>query len=265
MKKTILITGSTDGIGLATTKMLIDLGHKVIIHGRNQKKIEEVKASLSKDGNSIESYTADLSKISEVNYLSKTILKDHKTIDILINNAGVYKIPVKEANNIDPRFMVNTIAPYILTTNLLPIIKERVINLSSAAQSSIDIDALKGKYKLSDGEAYAQSKLGLTMWSHQLAEEIRDKGPIIIAINPASFLGSKMVKEAYGISGHDINIGAKVITAAATSDYFKNASGKYFDNDKGQFALPHTDALDENKSKELIQTIKTIIKEKNND
>ncbi|MCB1807637.1 MAG: SDR family NAD(P)-dependent oxidoreductase, partial [Candidatus Competibacteraceae bacterium] len=47
MTKTILITGATDGIGLATTRMLLSQGHKVLLHGRNPKKLATVAASLS--------------------------------------------------------------------------------------------------------------------------------------------------------------------------------------------------------------------------
>ena len=60
MQKTILITGSTDGIGLETAKMLVSAGHKVLLHGRNSTKLEEVEKSLSADGGCVETYVADL-------------------------------------------------------------------------------------------------------------------------------------------------------------------------------------------------------------
>ena len=131
----------------------------------------------------------------------------------------------------------------------------RVVSLSSAAQSPVDLDALSGRVSLSDNEAYAQSKLGLTMWSRSLALSLGDNGPVLVAVNPGSFLGSKMVKEAYGREGKDLSIGAEILTRAALSDEFADASGKYYDNDSGRFASPHRDALDDNKLRELVRVI----------
>jgi hypothetical protein len=100
------------------------------------------------------------------------------------------------------------------------------------------------------------------MWSRSLALSLKDEGPAVIAVNPKSFLGSKMVKKAYGIDGADLNIGADILTRAALSDEFANASGLYFDNDIGQFSSPHPDALNEQKSDEMVRVIESVIAEK---
>ena len=93
MQKTILVTGSTDGIGLETARMLVSLGHNVLLHGRNQAKLEEVEKSLSKlpGGGYVESYLADLSRIADVEALAKAVVARHTRLDVLINNAGVFK------------------------------------------------------------------------------------------------------------------------------------------------------------------------------
>ena len=157
--------------------------------------------------------------------------------------------------------MVNTVAPYVLMKRLLPLMGHdcRVVNVLSAAQAPVDLEALFGNRALSDGEAYAQSKLALTMWSVELAKEFSDNGPLIIAVNPASFLGSKMVKEAYGSNGHDLSIGADILVRSALSDEFAAASGRYYDNDSRQFAEPHPDALDFKKNRLLIDAIDQIV------
>ena len=151
----------------------------------------------------------------------------------------------------------NTIAPYMLTKKLLPLfnLSGRIINLSSAAQAPVDTKILAGPPRLSDGEAYAQSKLALTMWSCHMGRALKNKGPAIIAVNPASFLGSKMVKEAYGVAGKDLSIGADILCRAALSDEFASASGRYFDNDSGKFSPPHPDALNDRKCETVIRTI----------
>ncbi|MGD2183770.1 SDR family NAD(P)-dependent oxidoreductase [Lusitaniella coriacea] len=264
MQKTILITGSTDGIGLETAKLLTSDGHDVLLHGRNPEKLEKVEKTLLelKGGGRAEIYVADLSLMANVEALAKAVTQKHSTLDVLINNAGVYSAPDPVTQDgLDVRFAVNAIAPYLLTQRLLPLLgtSGRVINLSSAAQSTVQPEALYGRVKLSDGAAYAQSKLALTMWSRSLALSLKDRGPTIVAVNPGSMLGSKMVKQAFGVTGSDLRIGAEILTRAALTDEFKTASGKYFDNDSGQFASPHPDALDPRKCQEIVRLIETIL------
>ena len=158
MQKIILITGSTDGIGLETAKMLISKGHKVLIHGRNPAKLTDTERSLSTLPGSgrIESYLADLSNMAEVESLAKAVADKHTNLDVLINNAGVYSAPdLITQDGLDIRFAVNTIAPYLLTQRLLPLLgaSGRVINLSSAAQSPVNPKALAGGVELADFEA----------------------------------------------------------------------------------------------------------------
>ena len=269
MHKTILITGSTDGIGLEAAKMLVSKGHRVLLHGRNPSKLKDTEntlSTLSKDVN-IESYVADLSLMNNVKALAQSVVEKHAQIDVLINNAGVYNAadPVTP-DGLDIRFAVNAIAPYLLTQQLLPLLETagRVINLSSAAQSPINLKALTGQVNLSDSAAYAQSKLALTMWSRHLALSLKDAGPMIVAVNPGSLLGSKMVKQAFGIAGSDIRIGAEILCRAALADEFSAASGQYFDNDQGQFADPHPDALNPRKSQAVVQAIESILKDTTN-
>jgi NAD(P)-dependent dehydrogenase (short-subunit alcohol dehydrogenase family) len=265
MLKTILITGSTDGIGLATARMLVSMGHHVLLHGRNASKLEGVEntlAGLAGDG-SVESYVADLSSMADVEALAKAISERHTRLDVLINNAGVYKTadPVTP-EGLDARFAVNTLAPYLLTQRLLPLLGAtgRVINLSSAAQSPVNLESLTGRVKLSDDlDAYAQSKLAITMWSHHMALARKESGPIIVAVNPGSLLGTKMVREGFGMSGKDINIGAKILVRAALDDEFKTASGQYFDNDLGQFASPHPDTQDSQKCEGVVRAIEAVL------
>ena len=170
MTKTIAITGATDGIGLLTAQKLAAQGHNVLIHGRSEAKLEAAAKSIGKVGGT---YRADLSKMGDVTAMADAILADHDRIDALINNAGILKTPSAntEAGR-DIRFDVNTIAPYILTKKLLPIIPAdgRVVNLSSAAQAPVDVAAMRSFRPMGDMEAYAQSKLAITIWSAEMAK-----------------------------------------------------------------------------------------------
>jgi len=262
MQKTILITGATDGIGLEAAKLLAASGHHVLLHGRNPVKLQKAVEAVRGGDGRVEQYVADLSRMAEVESLANAVLDKHDSLDVLINNAGVFRAtnPVTE-DGLDVRFAVNTIAPFLLTRRLLPLLgaSGRVINLSSAAQAPVNLRALAGEVPLSDNAAYAQSKLALTMWSRALALSRGKDGPSVVAVNPGSMLGTKMVKEAYGVAGGDVGIGADILYRAALSDEFATASGKYFDNDAGRFARPHPDALDASKSADVVHAIEAIL------
>ncbi len=265
MPKTILLTGSTDGIGLATAGMLVSQGHHVLLHGRDAEKLEAVAKKLSAlpgDGR-VARYLADLSHMPDVEALANAVAEKHAKLDVLVNNAGVFRTPEPIAQNgLDVRFAVNAIAPYLLTQRLLSLMDAsgRVINLSSAAQSPVDLAALAGRARLSDDfAAYAQSKLALTMWSRHVALSLQSLGPAVIAVNPGSMLGTKMVQEGLGVAGGDIGIGADILVRAALADEFSAMSGLYFDNDSGQWAPPHADALNPRKTAAVVDAIAAVL------
>lgn len=260
MTKTILITGATDGIGLLTAQNLAAEGHTILLHGRSAQKLE---AAARKVGGKNETYIADLSNMAAVQAFAAEILKNHTRLDVVINNAGVLKAPnAVTKEGYDVRFMVNTLAPYVLTRALLPIIAKdgRIVNLSSAAQAPIDVAALLGRKPINESAVYAQSKLAITIWTQEMAKELPE-GPAVIAVNPGSLLATKMVKEGYGIAGNDLSIGADILREAALGASFSKATGKYFDNDSGRFAQPHPAALDAGHVMAVMQGIEDAVAE----
>ena len=258
MTKTILITGSTDGIGLLTARKLAAEGHKVLLHGRSAPKLERAAAEV---GGDVETYAADLSDLSAVRDLAENVRTKHDQLDVLINNAGVLKAPqTMLANGQDIRFVVNTLAPYLLTELLFPIIPAdgRVVNVSSAAQARVDIKAMQGNVPLADMDAYAQSKLAITIWTQDWAKSLSD-ARVMVAVNPGSLLASKMVKEGFGVAGNDMSIGADILIEAALGERFSGASGAYFDNDSGAFANPHAAAQDNDHVADVMSAIRGLI------
>ncbi len=264
MPKTVLITGSTDGIGLATARMLLDDGHRVLLHGRNPAKLQGAIESLktAAEADRIDGFTADLSSLKDTAALAGAVAEKYDALDALINNAGVLKLPDPVTpSGLDARIVVNTIAPYLLAMRLLPLLRPRgrVVNVSSAAQAPVELRVFTEMVQQDDMAAYSQSKLAITMWSRHLAADLGDSGPVVIAVNPGSLLGSKMVKDGFGIAGGDIGIGAEILRRAALDPAFAGATGRYFDNDAGDFGPPHRDAMDERKCSAVVAAIEKAI------
>ena len=264
MKKIVLITGSTDGIGKLTGTKLVQQGHEVYLHGRNPEKLSTVISEIKEKtkNENVKGFVADFSDLDAVKQMAHQIQRELSKIDVLINNAGVYNSSKSQNDDgLDMRFVVNYLAPFLLTNELLPLLKQgeksRIINLSSAAQSQINYEVLTGKTKRSQGETYTQSKLALTMWSFYLAK--REPDINAIAVNPGSLLNTNMVKEAFGNYWSSADKGATILYELAVSDEYQDASGKYFDNDRGTFAEAHPDAYDKKKIDKLIAITATIL------
>ncbi|WP_305971556.1 MULTISPECIES: SDR family NAD(P)-dependent oxidoreductase [unclassified Mameliella] len=241
--KTILITGATQGLGRATAQALAEQGHALILHGRNADKLSEVAADLRRTGAEIATEVADLSDLTQVAAMADRVAKKHPQIDALINNAGVLKTAQARAGAYDVRFAVNTLASALLAQRLLPVIPQdgRIIHLSSAAQAPVDTEALAGNRPLQDMAAYAQSKLAITLWNQSFGDR-HPEGPVSLAVNPGSLLATRMVREGFGTSGNDLNIGVDILTRAALSEEFAQATGRYYDNDARRLAPRYDDA-----------------------
>ncbi|MEP2058462.1 MAG: SDR family NAD(P)-dependent oxidoreductase [Maribacter litoralis] len=262
MKKYILITGSTDGIGKLLALRLAKEGHFVAIHGRNQTKLETTLKEIKEQSNNenIIGFLADFSNLADVKKMATNVIEKMPKIDVLVNNAGIFTSKVDSTpSGIDIRLAVNYLAPYQLTNSVLSLLKKseapRVVNLSSAAQSPVSLIALEGKANLGANEAYAQSKLALTMWSFDLAKQ--EPNITVVAVNPGSLLNTKMAKEAYGQHWSSAEKGVDILYDLSMTDLAK--TGQYFDNDKGSYATAHPDAYNSEKIEELLKTTDQMI------
>src|SRR5215213_7612871 len=101
----VFITGSADGLGQLTANALIEQGHQVVLHARNEKRVQE---ALDKVPGAESAVSADLSSIDETKDVAAKV-NALGSFDVVIHNAGVYTAPAEEI------FAVNTLAPYILT------------------------------------------------------------------------------------------------------------------------------------------------------
>ena len=137
----------------------------------------------------------------------------------------------------------------------------RIINVSSAAQAPVSYEALSGNARPSVQQAYAQSKLALTMWSFYLAEKLSNI--TVIAVNPGSLLNTKMANEAYGQHWAPAEKGGNILYDLAVSEEYKGVTKKYFDNDKGEqkgiFGPAHADAYNQTAINQLIEATKKVV------
>ena len=189
MVKTILITGATDGIGKHLAKKLASQGHHVILHGRNPQKLElalqEVRA-VSLRGR-VSNYLADFSKLDDIYRFVEEIKRDFSKIDVLFNNAGLYagKERKASAENVELTFMLSVLVPYMLTTELSPLLEKasdgRVINTSSYMHHFAKVKNLDFGFENSynPGLAYNNSKLYTIWMTRYLARDFFLRGSSI--------------------------------------------------------------------------------------
>jgi len=237
--KIILLTGATDGIGKETAFLLAEKNAVLLIHGKNKKKGDVLRNEIiSKTGNTnIYYFNADFSSFKEINELVNSIHNQFSHIDILINNAGVYeKEKVILDNGIEKNFMVNHLASFSLTLQLLNLLKKsgnaRIINVSSMIHaSSLDFENLNGEKYYSGDTAYSLTKLCNILFSNELSSRLIDDNITINSLHPG-VINTKLLRAGWGAIGNSANEGAKRIYYLANSKDVKNISGKYFVNDK---------------------------------
>lgn len=240
-EQTILITGSTDGLGKATAVELAKLGASVLLHGRDKEKLAATVSEIKKaSGNDrVRGYLADLSELSQVRQLAQKVISTHRRLDMLINNAGIGAGDLKKArrelsaDGIELRFAVNYLAPFLLTRLLLPLIRKsapsRIINVSSVGQVPIDFDDLQMEKRYEPFDAYRRSKLAQIMDTIDLSAELSGSGVTVNCLHPASLMNTKMVLEWFGHTMSTVEDGVNALMNMATSPEFDQITGAYFD------------------------------------
>lgn len=235
-KKTILVTGSTNGIGYKTAEILASMGHNVILHGRNKNKcIDTAEKIKSKTGNlSVDYFVADLASFSSIKNAVNEFLNSHNKLDVLINNAGIYsKEYYLTEDGYESTFAVNHLAVYLLTGLLLPLLKAssnaRIINVSSVAheRAKLNLDDLNLKIGYNSYIAYANSKLANILFTNYLSSKLPSDKITVNSLHPG-VITTKLLKEGFGISGASLEEGALTPVYLATGDDVQGISGKYF-------------------------------------
>ncbi len=191
-KGVYIVTGANSGIGRAIARKLALMGLPVVMVCRNPEKGEEARAEISSGApGMVELVQGDLGDVEGVHRLAAELLRRQKRIACLINNAGIW-MQRREVNadGLEITFMVNHLAPFILTNLLLPRLKEnapaRVVNIGAGLYvfGTADPERTPSGLDFSRSRTYADSKLCSLLVTLETARRIDGTGVTINAVHP---------------------------------------------------------------------------------
>jgi NAD(P)-dependent dehydrogenase (short-subunit alcohol dehydrogenase family) len=238
--KTALITGSTDGVGRMVAERLGADGWRILVHGRDRARGDEVVAKIKASGGAAEFLQADLSALAEVRRLADAVLRTTNRLDLLINNAGIgtggpQGVREQSADGYELRFAVNYLSGFLLTHLLLALLKQsapaRIVNVSSLGQQAIDFADVMLTRDYSGMRAYRQSKLAQILFTIDLVPALAGSGVTVNALHPATFMDTKMVRQ-FGQPMSTVEEGADAILKLAVSPELEGRSGLYFNGQR---------------------------------
>lgn len=201
--KTVLVTGSTDGLGRELARALAADGAHVIVHGRNAERGQALVEEITQSGKGSARFIgADFSSLQAVREFADTVAREAPKLDLLVNNAGIAfrQAPERSANaeGQELQFVVNYLAGWILANRLLPNLEaaapSRIINIASASADAIDFDDVMLEQPGAHHRGYGQSKLAQVMMTTELAPAFAERGVTMISLHPATLMDTTMVK-----------------------------------------------------------------------
>jgi len=252
-EQTILITGSTDGLGEATAERLLRRGATLLVHGRSEQKLERALAKLGVDrGARVRGLLADLGSRDQVRRLARCVERDVDRLDVLVNNAGVAVMDGRRESHdgFELTFAVNYLSHFLLTAELLPLLRRsapsRIVNVASVGQSPVDFDDPMAEAGYEGFRAYTQSKLAQIMFTFELAKRLRAAGATGVTVNalhPATLMDTQMVRTTFGGAGRsDVAEGVESLARLVADPELDGISGRYFD--RLAEGAPHEQAYD---------------------
>lgn len=185
MRKTIVITGASDGIGAAAARRLHREGHEVVVVGRSADKTRAVADELGVDW-----LLADFRRLQEVRALAEVLGERYPRIDVLANNAGGLLGPRRVTEDgFEATFGVNHLAPFLLTNLLMPTLlasRATVVTTSSAAArfGGLDLADLNHERSYGANGAYADAKLANVVFTRGLHLRHGHEGLSAAAFHP---------------------------------------------------------------------------------
>jgi len=253
----ILITGGTNGIGLAAAQMLAARGANVAIVGRNEGRTQAAAArirAVAAAGVAIGTFIADLSTQAAVRKLAAEVLSRYPRLDILVNNAGaMYTTRQLTADGIEQTWAVNHLAPFLLTTLLLDRLEAsapaRIITTASDAHrgAQLPFEDLNAEHSYRGFGRYGQTKLANILFTLELARRLEGSGvtancfhPGLVAsgFNRNNGLLMSLAMTVLAPVSRSSEKGAETLVWLATSPQVAQTSGGYFVDERPAMPSP---------------------------
>ncbi len=194
-----VVTGATGGIGRWIALGLARAGHTVVAVGRDRQRGEGMVAWIGAQAPSarIDLLIADLSSLGATRDVGMLIGSRHPAIDVLVNNAGVFRTRREETAEGHERVIaVNHLSPFVLTRALVPALRSaarsgaaaRIVNIGSSTSDRARIDPadLEGRGRWGMVRSYGQSKLALTIATLGWAQRLQDAGIVANVVHPGA-------------------------------------------------------------------------------
>jgi NAD(P)-dependent dehydrogenase (short-subunit alcohol dehydrogenase family) len=246
--KTVLITGSTDGVGRYVAAQLAAAGAEVLIHGRDTPRAKSLADEIRGRGHRAPIfYPADLSSLAGTRQLAEAIIAAHPRLDIFISNAGIGSRTLgperrSSADGHELRFAVNYLSGFLLARLLLARLKtsapSRIVNVASLGQQPLDFDDVMLTRGYNGTRAYAQSKLAQIMFTIDLARELEGSGVTVNALHPATYMNTTMVREGGITPVSTVEEGGEAILHLAAGDDVAGKTGQFFNGMQSSRANP---------------------------
>jgi NAD(P)-dependent dehydrogenase (short-subunit alcohol dehydrogenase family) len=254
----VLVTGSTDGIGLETARELARRGARLIVHGRRTERIEAAVAAVRAVATDAVAGTvqADLSALDDVRQLARR-LAELPPAHVLLNNAGVFERQrAVSIDGFERTLAINHLVPFLLSHLLLADrggagrALERIVNVSSVAHNrgQLALEDLHFERRRFDGySAYAASKLANVLFTLELAQRLHAAGRAVTtnALHPG-VVSTKLLTEGFQMRGPDsLAEGAATLVMLALEPQFGPAAaspstGGYYANRRPAAINPGT-------------------------
>jgi NAD(P)-dependent dehydrogenase (short-subunit alcohol dehydrogenase family) len=246
--KTVLVSGSTDGVGRYVAAKLAADGAKVLIHGRDRDRAKSLADDIRREGHGeAVFYPADLSSLAGARQLAGAVLADHKRLDVLVSNAGIGSRTQgaerrTSADGYELRFAVNYLSGFLLAHLLLPLLRasapSRIVNVASLGQHPIDFDDVMLTRNYSGSRAYAQSKLAQIMFTIDLAHELEGSRVTVNSLHPATYMNTTMVREGGITPISTVEQGGAAILHLVAGDDMAGKTGLFFNGMQQSQANP---------------------------
>ncbi len=262
---TVFITGATDGLGRALALRLAADGADLILHGRDRGRLDELARETGTDPVTV---LADLADLAQVRKLATDVRSATDRLDVFVSNAGIGSGEPDgrqrrvSRDGYELRFAVNYLAGFLLTEELLPLLRRsapaRIVYVASIGQSPLNFGDLMLEHGYSGTRAYGQSKLAQVMSGFDLAGRVPAAEVTVNSLHPATYMPTKMVLRELGRHVDDLETGVEAVRRLVVGADVAGATGRFFDRQRE--ARANAQAYDEAARAQLRRRSEELIR-----